>query len=152
MDDAFDATLRDRWIELVEAQLAEQEDETAGPRSDQPATPEALQLQEALERYRAHHRAYQRAYYQRPEVKERRRRIRQQARKERVRGNTTTLSTKGQLTIPARIRRQLGVKAGDRFDIFSTGHTSFVATRRRPSRILKFVGALAQVDGEVRGR
>ncbi len=56
---------------------------------------------------------------------------------------TVTISSRGQLTIPAALRRVLGVKGGTKIDVFPLlGREGFEAKVRRPSRILDFTGDL----------
>jgi bifunctional DNA-binding transcriptional regulator/antitoxin component of YhaV-PrlF toxin-antitoxin module len=58
--------------------------------------------------------------------------------------STATLVGKGQLTLPAAIRRTLGVEPGARIDVYPLpGRDGFSAVIRRPSRILDFAGDLA---------
>ena len=63
---------------------------------------------------------------------------------------TVTITSKGQITVPARLRRQLGLKAGDRFDIYPIGRSYFTAQLRGPSRILDFAGDLKELDRQLR--
>jgi AbrB family looped-hinge helix DNA binding protein len=62
---------------------------------------------------------------------------------------TVIVSTKGQLTVPSRLRRHLGLKPRDRVEFYAVGRERFVATVRRPSRILDFAGDLAELDLEL---
>ena len=62
---------------------------------------------------------------------------------------TITVSSKGQITVPAALRRQLGLGRGDRLDIYPMDRQRFVATIRRPSRIMDFAGDLAELDREL---
>ena len=57
----------------------------------------------------------------------------------------TTLTSKGQFTVPKPIRERLGVAAGRKFLVSLEGK-SFVATPKRPSRILSFAGWLRKKD------
>ena len=63
---------------------------------------------------------------------------------------TVTISSRGQITLPLGLRRQLGLKPGDRVDCYPVGRERFVATIRRPSRIMDFAGDLAELDRELR--
>ena len=62
---------------------------------------------------------------------------------------TVTVSTKGQITIPPVLRRRLGLKPGDQVDFYALDRERFVATIRRPSRIMDFAGDLAEPDREL---
>ena len=62
---------------------------------------------------------------------------------------TVTISSRGQITLPLGLRRQLGLKPGDRVDCYPVGRGRFVATIRRPSRIMDFAGDLAELDREL---
>jgi AbrB family looped-hinge helix DNA binding protein len=55
---------------------------------------------------------------------------------------------RGQLTIPAEIRRQMGIKDGDVFSLISLGNT-LVATRKRlvAPEIARAIEALMQEEG-----
>lgn len=57
----------------------------------------------------------------------------------------TTLTSKGQFTIPKPIRDRLRVTAGRKFLVSLEGK-SFVATPKRPSNILSFGGMLKDKD------
>lgn len=48
---------------------------------------------------------------------------------------TATLSSKHQVTVPAEVRRALGLKAGERviFDVESSSQTTRVTLRRQPT-------------------
>lgn len=61
---------------------------------------------------------------------------------------TSTLTSKGQVTIPKEIRRQLGLRAGDRLDfsLDSNGRLS-VSPAEEPS-FLRFFGMLRHRAGE----
>ena len=58
---------------------------------------------------------------------------------------TTTITSKGQLTIPKPIREKLGLKTGSRVDIYPT-ENSFIGKPQRKSRILDFAGDLKHLD------
>lgn len=51
----------------------------------------------------------------------------------------TKLSTKGQIVLPAPIRRKLGLRTGDRLDIEVIGGRILLIPRRRRSGIAKIV-------------
>jgi AbrB family looped-hinge helix DNA binding protein len=65
--------------------------------------------------------------------------------------HTTTVTSKGQITVPVRLRRALGIKQGTRIDIFPM-QDRFVACVHRPSRILEFAGDLAHLADKPKGR
>jgi len=52
----------------------------------------------------------------------------------------TTVTTKGQITVPARVCKKLGLKMGAKIDIYPVGQDEFRATVRRRSKILDFAG------------
>lgn len=60
---------------------------------------------------------------------------------------TTTITSKGQLTIPKTIREKLGLKPGSRIDIYPTAN-GFIGKPKRKSRILDYLGDLASLDQE----
>jgi AbrB family looped-hinge helix DNA binding protein len=57
----------------------------------------------------------------------------------------STISSKGQVTVPVEVRRRLGVKEGDKIEFFFDG-TCTVLRPVRPdeNRFAKWVGALAK--------
>lgn len=60
------------------------------------------------------------------------------------------ISSKGQVTIPADVRRRLGVKAGDKIDyVVKDGMTTIQPVREVENPFAKYIGALgpAQPDG-----
>jgi AbrB family looped-hinge helix DNA binding protein len=59
---------------------------------------------------------------------------------------TTTITSKGQITIPAPMRRALGIRRGARLEIYPRLDGSFEARVIRPSRIMDFAGDLADLD------
>jgi AbrB family looped-hinge helix DNA binding protein len=59
---------------------------------------------------------------------------------------TATMSSKGQITVPMVVRRTLGLKTGERVDIYPRPDDTFVATIRRKSRIMDFAGDLPHLD------
>lgn len=54
---------------------------------------------------------------------------------------TATMSTRGQLTIPKEIRKQIGLEAGMKVDIYLSKE-GFASRIDRKSRILEFLGDL----------
>lgn len=57
---------------------------------------------------------------------------------------TSTISSKGQVTVPLEIRKQLGLKAGDRVEfVLDNGRTTIGPARGPENPFLKYVGALA---------
>lgn len=58
---------------------------------------------------------------------------------------TTTITSKGQLTIPKTVRDKLGLKPGIKVDIYSNDN-SFIGRPHRKSKILDFAGDLALLD------
>jgi AbrB family looped-hinge helix DNA binding protein len=63
---------------------------------------------------------------------------------------TTTVTSKGQITVPARLRRALGIEKGTRVDVFPL-QGRFVACVHGPSRILEFAGDLAHLAKKPKG-
>ncbi len=68
---------------------------------------------------------------------------------------TTTVTSKGQITLPKAVRDKLGLKKGTKIDIFPTLDGEFTGKPKRLSNIMKFAGDLADLDdgrpwGEVR--
>lgn len=59
--------------------------------------------------------------------------------------NTTTVTSKGQVTIPKVARDKLGLRTGTKMDIYPLDD-SFMINIHRPSRILDFVGDLRALD------
>ena len=58
---------------------------------------------------------------------------------------TTTLTSKGQFTVPKPIRDRLAVKKGTKFQIMYTSN-GFTARQESKPRILKLAGSLKQYD------
>jgi antitoxin PrlF len=57
---------------------------------------------------------------------------------------TATLTSKGQITIPAKIRAALGLQAGDKIDFVETGAGQF-AIRPRTASIRDLEGCIAKL-------
>ena len=57
-----------------------------------------------------------------------------------------TLTSKGQITLPAELRRRWGLKAGDRIDFTLEGDQRVVLTRKIRRSILKSRGELAPLS------
>ena len=58
---------------------------------------------------------------------------------------STTVSSKGQVTIPVRIRRRLGLKPGDRIEfVVKAGMTTIQPVRGEENPFAEFVGALGR--------
>ncbi len=56
---------------------------------------------------------------------------------------SSTLSSKGQLTIPVEVRTRLGLRAGDRVEfVFEGGHTVIRPLRSEENPFDKYVGIL----------
>ena len=59
--------------------------------------------------------------------------------------NTSTSSSKGQVTVPAEVRRRLGVKAGDRIAyVMKDGLTYIQPVRANENPFEKWIGALSK--------
>lgn len=55
----------------------------------------------------------------------------------------STISSKGQITVPIEVRRRLGVKAGDQVEfVFEEGRTVLRPARSEKSPFAPFVGSL----------
>lgn len=65
---------------------------------------------------------------------------------------TVTVTSKGQITIPAAMSRRLGLTRGDQIDIYPVGHNRFAAVVRHASRIMDYAGDLAALHQERRER
>jgi AbrB family looped-hinge helix DNA binding protein len=61
-----------------------------------------------------------------------------------------TVSSQGQITVPAALRRRLGLQIGDRVEVYPVSREQFVATIRRPPRIMEFAGDLEELDRALR--
>ena len=56
---------------------------------------------------------------------------------------SSTISSKGQVTVPVEVRRRLGIKAGDRVEfVFEEGRTVLRPVRSETSPFSAFVGVL----------
>lgn len=60
-----------------------------------------------------------------------------------------TLTSKGQITLPVGLRRQLGLKSGDRVD-FVTGLDGTVTVRPVRNALLELAGMAKPIDGRRR--
>lgn len=60
-----------------------------------------------------------------------------------MRNRSSTISSKGQITVPLEIRNRLGLKAGDRIDfVVESGRTTIRPAAGPGNPFLKYVGAL----------
>jgi len=60
-------------------------------------------------------------------------------------GYTSTISSKGQVTVPVDVRRRLGLKEGDRVEFaFVEGKAVLRPLRANENPFLKWIGALAK--------
>ncbi|MFY9484209.1 MAG: AbrB/MazE/SpoVT family DNA-binding domain-containing protein [Patescibacteria group bacterium] len=57
----------------------------------------------------------------------------------------TTLTSKGQFTVPKAVRRKLAVKPGTKFEVTPT-RLGFTAVPKSESRILELAGSLSKYD------
>ena len=65
---------------------------------------------------------------------------------------TSTLTSKGQLTVPLPIRRRLGLRRGDRVEFVADGeHTMIRPAREDPNPFARYAGALGAFPGGVAG-
>jgi len=61
---------------------------------------------------------------------------------------SSTLSSKGQVTVPLEIRRRLGVKAGDRVEfVLDNGRITIRPAGAPENSFVKYVGALPAFSG-----
>jgi AbrB family looped-hinge helix DNA binding protein len=61
---------------------------------------------------------------------------------------TSTLSSKGQVTVPLQIRRRLGVRQGDRVEFVAQGDLTILRPAREiPNPFLRYAGALGTFPG-----
>jgi AbrB family looped-hinge helix DNA binding protein len=58
---------------------------------------------------------------------------------------TATMTSKGQITVPVQVRKALGLKAGDRIDIFETEGGQY-AFRPKTGNIMDLYGILPKPD------
>jgi antitoxin PrlF len=60
-------------------------------------------------------------------------------------GNSSTISSKGQVTVPVEVRRRLGVKAGDRIAfVVKDGLTYIQPARTEENPFVKWIGAFSK--------
>ena len=60
---------------------------------------------------------------------------------------SSTISSKGQVTVPIEVRHRLGLREGDRVEfVFEEGRTVLRPSRREKSPFAAFVGALPAFD------
>lgn len=60
-----------------------------------------------------------------------------------MRGPSSTISSKGQITVPLEIRERLGLKAGDRVEfVVESGRTTIRPARAPENPFTKYVGSL----------
>ena len=56
---------------------------------------------------------------------------------------TSTISSKGQVTVPVEVRRRLGVKVGDRLEfVFEEGRTILRPLRTGKNPFAKYIGSM----------
>ena len=53
-----------------------------------------------------------------------------------------TVGPKGQLTVPAKLRKAFGIKAGSKLEVFPRADGNFEIRVVRPSRIMDYAGDL----------
>jgi AbrB family looped-hinge helix DNA binding protein len=62
--------------------------------------------------------------------------------------HSSTISSKGQVTVPQEIRRRLGLETGDRVEFVAEGDRTFIRPARSASNpFAKFKGALGTFPG-----
>jgi len=66
--------------------------------------------------------------------------------------NSSTISSKGQITVPQQIRERLGLSAGDRVEFVIEGDRTVIRpSRESVNRFEKYRGALGKFPGGVKG-
>lgn len=66
--------------------------------------------------------------------------------------NSSTISSKGQITVPQQIRERLGLSAGDRVEFVIEGERTMIRPARAgDNRFEKYRGALGKFPGGVKG-
>lgn len=66
--------------------------------------------------------------------------------------NSSTISSKGQITVPQRVRERLGLSAGDRVEFVIEGDRTLIRPARESvNRFEKYRGALGKFPGGVKG-
>jgi AbrB family looped-hinge helix DNA binding protein len=63
-------------------------------------------------------------------------------------GTTSRLTSKGQITVPKRVRERLGLRAGDELEFVEDGDTIQVRKRPTESRFAPYVGYLKELAGQ----
>ncbi len=62
--------------------------------------------------------------------------------------NSSVLSTKGQITVPKKVRVRLGLKVGDRVEFVVEGNQTIIRPARSgPNPFEKYIGALPAFPG-----
>lgn len=65
---------------------------------------------------------------------------------------SSTISSKGQITVPLRIRERLGLSAGDRVEFVIEGDRTIIRPgREAENRFEKYRGAVGRFPGGVKG-
>ncbi len=60
--------------------------------------------------------------------------------------HTTSVTSKYQITLPKSVRGKLGIKTGNKIDIFPMANGEFIGRVRTEANILKYAGDLAHLD------
>ena len=66
--------------------------------------------------------------------------------------NSSTISSKGQITVPQEIRKRLGLETGDRLEfVVEEGRTVIRPARSEPNPFEKYIGILGPFPGGEEG-
>jgi antitoxin PrlF len=75
-----------------------------------------------------------------------------QGKEVKMRSKSSTISSKGQVTVPQEIRKRLGVAAGDRIEFVIDGDRTVIRpSRTGPSPFEKYMGVLGPFPGGEEG-
>ena len=61
---------------------------------------------------------------------------------------TTTLTSKGQVTLPKAVRDRLGLRAGDKIEFVEDDEGFYLRNVQTPNRYINLLGYLAELEGQ----